>query len=77
MVCHKLGKSFKEIHDDLILANSDDAPSLMTVWRWVDRFKCGVEKLKDQHRPKSIITEKKPVNIPRDRGAIGNVPWSN
>jgi hypothetical protein len=74
LVRYKMGKSVKEIHDDLILAFPDDAPSLMTVWRWVDRFKHGYEDLEDQSRPGAPITAKIPQNIETVRNLIDENP---
>ena len=42
----------KEINKDLVLAYPGDASSLMTVWRWITRFKDDIEDLEDKLQPK-------------------------
>ena len=74
LIRHKLGKSVKEIHDELVLACPDDAPSHMTVWRWVDRFKHGIEDLEDNNRPGAPITATIPQNIEAVRQLINDDP---
>lgn len=70
IVRHKLGVSIKEIHDELKLAFPDDAPSHMTVWRWVDRFKHGTEDLQDNDRSGAPITATTSKNIKAVRKLI-------
>lgn len=71
----KLGIALNEIHKELKTALPDNAPSLSTVTRWFNKFRRGVEDLKDQHRPGRPITETTPVNIERVRAVIENDPW--
>ena len=74
LIRYKLGKSAKEIHDELKLAHPFNAPSLMTVWRWVDRFKSGSEDLEDHDRPGAPITATTPANIEAVRQLINDDP---
>ena len=50
LVRHKMGKPPTDIFNDLKLAYKEDAPSYMTVCRWVTRFKEGREDLEDEER---------------------------
>jgi [histone H3]-lysine36 N-dimethyltransferase SETMAR len=74
-VRYKLGIALNEIYKELKTALPDNAPSLSTVTRWFNKFKRGVEDLKDQLRPGRPITETIKVNIERVRAVIENDPW--
>lgn len=71
----RLGITLKEIFKELKVALPGNAPSLSTVTRWFNKFKGGVEDLKDQNRPGRPITETTPVNIERVRTVIESDPW--
>ena len=70
----KLVIALNETHKELKTALPDNAPSLSTVTRWFNKFRRGVEDLKDQHWPGRPITEMTPVNIERVRAVIENDP---
>lgn len=71
----KLGIALNEIHKELKTALPDNAPSLSTVTRWFNKFRRGVEDLKDQHRPGRPITETTSANIEGVRALIEDNPW--
>ena len=71
----KLGLTINEIFKELKTALPESAPSLSTVTRWFNKFKSGVEDLKDKHRKGRPITEVTQANIERVRVVIENDPW--
>ena len=46
-VRYKLGITLNEIHKELKTALPDNTPSIATVTRWFNKFRRGVEDLKD------------------------------
>ena len=60
---HKLKKDPKVIHEELVLALGDQAPSIRTVYRWVERFSNGSESLEDEHRSGRPLTAFTKENI--------------
>ena len=47
----KLGIALNDIHKELKTALPDNAPSLSTVTRWLNKFRRDVDDLKDRYRP--------------------------
>ena len=72
----KLGIAVNDIFKELKSALPDNAPSLLTVIRWFNKFRNGNENLEDKHRSGRPITETTPTNIDRIRKVIDNNPWS-
>ena len=70
----KLGLTINEIFKELKTALLESAPSLSTVTRWFNKFKSGVEDLKDKLRKGRPITEVTQANIERVRVVIENDP---
>ena len=64
-----------EIFKELKTALTKRALSLSTVTRWFNKFKSGIDDLKDKRRKGRPIIETIPVNIERGRVAIENDPW--
>ena len=74
MVCFKLGKSVKEIHNEFTSAYPDSTPLYITVWRWINLFKYGMKDLEDQDRPGALVTTTMPQNIQTVQQLVDNDP---
>ena len=59
----KLGIEPKVIHQELIFVMGDSAPSIRTIYRWIERFSTGSESLEDEHRSGRPITAFTSQNI--------------
>ena len=67
--------TINEIFKELKTALLESAPSLSTVTRWFNKFKSGVEDLKDKLRKGRPITEVTQASIEKVRVVIENDPW--
>lgn len=77
LVRQKMGKPPMEIFNDLKLAYQEDAPSYMTVCRWVTRFKDGSDDIEDEERPGRPITATTPSDIKAIADLIESNPYIN
>jgi len=62
------------IHNNLVSVYGEAAYSLVTIRRWVVRFKAGKTDLEDMHRSGRPITEKSPSNIALIESLIDDNP---
>ena len=65
LISFKAGKSASDISNDLKKAYVDTAPSLMTVYRWINRFRDETEDIKDYFRsgPPNTACTQDNINI--------------
>lgn len=70
----KLGVAAVNIHNELVLALGDSAPSYRTVTRWVSEFESGREEVKDDPRSGRPVTTFTNANVERVRILIENDP---
>ena len=67
MIRHNLAIDPRIFHSELVSSLGDSAPSLRTVYRWVERFKTDQSSTKDIHRTGRPITATSKQNIHRVR----------
>jgi len=72
----KLGIKANDIFNELKTVFSTEAPSLKTIYRWINVFNKGSNRIEDLHRIGRPITDLTKANIDKVRQVIDNDPWS-
>ena len=63
----KKGNNVDQIYQELCITEGDEAPHKRTVYRWVEKFRCGIRDVKTETPPGPEITARTDRNIDRIR----------
>jgi len=72
----KLGINALEIFNELKTVFSSNSPSLSTIYRWINVFESGSDRIEDLHRAGRPISESTKANIDKVQQVIDDDPWS-
>ena len=87
----KKGNNVDQIYQELLATEGDQMPTKRTIYRWVEKFRCGVTELKDQSPPgmevhartdrniervRQLIEEDRRISIRRLAATVGTSTWT-